>query len=130
MYRQKDGKLTTSSVIQIYINRINNKVELRIKTGFILVLFMSKAMRLLGSIVSNTNNYENGKNVPNLDTAVFVLANYNVVGVQYFFFFTKQIIWTTKQYFIIVNIFKHIPFFWFTDQIIVSLEIGGKINLT
>ena len=130
MYRQKDGKLTTSSVIQIYINRINNKVELSIKTGFILVLFMSKAMRLLGSIVSNTNNYENGKNVPNLDTAVFVLANYNVVGVQYFFFFTKQIIWTTKQYFIIVNIFKHIPFFWFTDQIIVSLEIGGKINLT
>lgn len=87
MYRQKDGKLTTSSVIQIYINRINNKVELRIKTGFILVLFMSKAMRLLGSIVSNTNNHENGKNVPNLDTAVFVLANYNVVGVQYFFFF-------------------------------------------
>ena len=50
MYRRKDGKLTTSSVIQIYINRINNKVELRIKTGFILVLFMSKAMRLLGSI--------------------------------------------------------------------------------
>lgn len=126
MYHQKDGKLTTSSVIQIYINRINNKVELRIKTGFILVLFMSKAMRLLGSIVSNTNNYENGKNVPNLDTAVFVLANYNVVGVQYFFFFTKQIIWTTKQYFIIVNIFKHIPFFWFTDQIIVSLEMEEK----
>ena len=130
MYRQNDGKLTTSSVIQIYINRINNKVELRIKTGFILILFMSKAMRLLGSIVSNTNNYENGKNVPNLDTAVFVLANYNVVDFQFFFFFTKQIIWTTKQYFIIVNIFKHIPFFWFTDQIIVSLEIGGKINLT
>ena len=51
---------------------------------------MSKAMRLLGSIVSNTNNYENGKNVPNLDTAVFVLANYNVVGVQYFFFLPNK----------------------------------------
>ena len=45
---RKHEWVTNNSLIRIYINRIENKIILRIRTGYYLELLMSGKMKLLG----------------------------------------------------------------------------------
>ena len=46
------GKRTVNPLIRIYINKIENRVTLKIKTGYFLELLTPETMKLLGSTKS------------------------------------------------------------------------------
>ena len=62
---KKHEALTENSQIQIYSNRIKNRIVFKIKTGYKLELLTSETMKLLGStkkVVYKNENVENGVN--------------------------------------------------------------------
>ena len=52
----------------IYINKIDNKITFKIKTGWYLELLTPETMKLLGRNKRKITKDENGKNVPHLET--------------------------------------------------------------
>ena len=52
----------------IYINKTENRVTFKIKTGYYLELLTSDTIKLLGSTKSKITNDKNGENVPQLET--------------------------------------------------------------
>ena len=62
------------------INKIENRITFKIKTGCYLELVTTETIKLLGSINSKITKNENGKNVPNLEITEVVLVNCNIVN--------------------------------------------------
>ena len=60
--------------IRIYINKIKNRITLKILTGYYLVLLLPEIMKLLGSIENTLTKDENGKNVPHTKVRKVVLV--------------------------------------------------------
>ena len=60
-YREK----TDNSSIRIYINKIENRITFKIKTGYFLQLLTPETMKLLRSTKSKITKNENSENVPN-----------------------------------------------------------------
>ena len=52
--------------IRIYVNKIQNRITFKIKTGYYLKLLTTEEMRLLGRSKNKINEYENGENEPHL----------------------------------------------------------------
>ena len=48
--------------IMIYVNEIENRITLKIKTGYYLELLMPETVKLLGSTKSKINKDKNGEN--------------------------------------------------------------------
>ena len=68
----------------MYINKIENRIKLKIKTGYHLELLTpEETMKLLGSTKSNIAKDENGENVPCLEITKVVLIHCNVVNNSY-----------------------------------------------
>ena len=51
----------------MYINKIENRITFKIKTGNYLRLLMLEMVKLLGSIEKKISKYKNGENVPHLE---------------------------------------------------------------
>ena len=66
IFKKKYGEKTDNHPIRIYINRIENKITFKIKTGYYLKLLTPETMKLLGSTQSEMTKDENGENVPHL----------------------------------------------------------------
>ena len=49
----------------ININKIENRITFKIKTGYYLEILMLETMKLLASTKSKINKGENGENMPN-----------------------------------------------------------------
>ena len=75
IYKKKYGEKTVNPSIRIYINKIENRVTFKIKTGYYLELLTPETMKLLGS----TEN-SNGTNVYYLEITKVVLTHCNVVN--------------------------------------------------
>ena len=58
------GEKTDSQVIGIYVNKIENKITFKMKTGFYLELLTPETMKLLASTKSKITKDKNGENVP------------------------------------------------------------------
>ena len=69
--------------IRIWINKIENKIPFKIKTGYYLELLTSQTMELLGSTKSKIAKNENGENVPNLEITEAALVHCNIVNNNY-----------------------------------------------
>ena len=67
----------------VYINRIENKITFKIKTGYNLELLTLEAMKLLGSTKRKITKDENGKNVPYLEITEVILVHFNIVNNDY-----------------------------------------------
>ena len=128
----------------IYVNRIENRITFKIKTGYYLELLMPETLNLLRSIKSKITNDENGENVPHLEITEVVLIYCNIVNndyqqdsrVLYQFVPNKsfgQILDILTKHFIFLKTFdsefSYIEL-WFTDQNSKPLEIEDKINIT
>ena len=50
--------------LQIYVNKIENRITFKIKNGNSLELLTSETMRLLGGIENKITKDKNGENVP------------------------------------------------------------------
>ena len=141
---KKHGEKTHNSSTRIYINKTENRMILKIKTGYCLELLTPETMKLLGSTKNKITNDENGKNVPHLEISEVVLIHCNIFNndyqqdsrVMYIFVPNKafgQLLDISPKNFIflktLVSEFSNLEV-WFTDQISKPLEIEDRINIT
>ena len=66
--------------IRMYVNRIENRITFRIKSGYYLELLTPETMKLLGSTETKITKDKNGENVPHLEIVELVLAHCNLVN--------------------------------------------------
>ena len=132
------------SSVQIYVNKIENRVTFKIKNGYSLELLTPETMKLLGSTKNKTTKDKNGENVPQLEITEVVLIHCNIVDDDYQQ--DSRILYTfvpNKPFGSLVEISPTNHVFlktfnseydeiivWFTDQNSQPLEIGDRINLT
>ena len=69
--------------IRIYVNKFENKIAFKIKTGYYLVLLTPETIKLLGSIENKITKDKNGENVLHLEITEVVLAQCNIVNNDY-----------------------------------------------
>ena len=69
--------------IQIYVNKIENRVTFKIKNGCSLELLTPETMKLLGSTKNKITKDKNGENVPHLEITEVVLVHCNIVNNDY-----------------------------------------------
>ena len=69
--------------MRICINKIENRITFKIKTGYYLALLTPKTMKLIGSTKSKITKDENGENIPYLEITEVVLIQCNVVNNSY-----------------------------------------------
>ena len=135
---------TGNSSIKIYINKIENRITFKIKTGYYLELLTPETMKLLGSTKTKITEDKNGENIPYLKITEVVLIHCNVFNysyqqksrVLYTFVPNKsfgQLLDISPENFIFLKTFdsefSYIEV-WFTDQNSNPLEIEDKINIT
>ena len=69
--------------VKIYVNKIENGITFKIKTGHYLEVLMPETMKLLGSTKNKITKDENGENVPQLDITELILVRSNIVNNSY-----------------------------------------------
>ena len=72
---KKYETVTDNPSIRIYINKIENKIIFKIKTGYYLELLMPATMKLLESTKSKITKGGNVENVPRLEITEVVLIH-------------------------------------------------------
>ena len=69
--------------VQIYVNKIENRITFKIKNGYSLELLTKETMKLLGSTENKIAKDKNGENVPHLEVTEVVLVPWNIVNNDY-----------------------------------------------
>ena len=62
---KKHETVTDNPSIMIYINKTENRITFKIKTGYYLELLTPESIKLLGSTKIKITKDKNGENVPN-----------------------------------------------------------------
>ena len=141
---KKHKTLTENPPVQIYVNKIKNRIVFKIKAGYKLELLTPETMKLLGSTKKDVVKDKNGENVPKLESVEVVLVHCNLVKNDYQH--TSKVLFTfvpNKQFGQLINISPHSLTMmntvntefssvevWFTDQASKALEIEDNVNLT
>ena len=128
----------------MYVNRIENRITFKIKSGYYLELLTPETMKLLGSAESKITKNKDGENVPHLEVVELVLIHCNLVNNDYLR--NSRILYTfvpNKAFGSLLEIsatnhvflktfnseFQEIKI-WFTDQTSTLLEVEDKTNVT
>ena len=69
--------------IKIYVNKIENIIIFKIKTGYYLELLTSETMKLVGSNENEIIKDKNGENKPHPEITEVILAYCNVIIIYY-----------------------------------------------
>ena len=80
--KKHNGNIDNTSV-RIYINKIENRITFKIKTGYYLELLTLETMKLLGSTENKIAKDKNGEIVPHLRITEVVLVHCNIVNNYY-----------------------------------------------
>ena len=80
---KKHGEDIDKPSVQIYVNKIENRVTFKIKNGYSLELLTSETMKLLGSTKNKIIKDENGENVLHLEITEVILVNCNIFNNDY-----------------------------------------------
>ena len=80
---KKHSESVDNPSIRMYINRIENRITFKIKSGYYLELLTPETMKLLGSTESKITKNKNGENVPHLEVVELVLVHCNLVNNDY-----------------------------------------------
>ena len=141
---KKHSESVDNPSIRIYVNRIENRITFKIKSGYYLELLTPETMKLLGSTESKITKNKNGEKVPHFEVVELVLVPCNLVnndyqqdsGILYTFVPSKTFgslleISPTNHVFLKTfnSEFQEIKI-WFTDQTSTPLEVEDKINVT
>ena len=140
---KKHETLTENRPIQIYPNRIKNRIVFKIKTSYKLELLTSETMRLLGSTKKDVDKDKISENIPKLESVEVVLVHCNSVKNDYH---SSKVLFSfvpNKQFGLLINISPHsltmmntvntgfsFVEVWFMDQVSKALEIEDNVNLT
>ena len=76
---KKHEALTENPSIQIYPNKITNRLVFKTKTGYKLELLTPETMKLLGSTKKVVDKDKNGENVPKLESVEVILVHFTLV---------------------------------------------------
>ena len=80
---KKHSESVDNPSIRIYVNKIENRITFKIKSGYYLELLTPETMKLLGSTESKITKNKNGENVPHLEVVELVLVHCNLVNKDY-----------------------------------------------
>ena len=80
---KKHETLIENPPIQIYPNKIKNRIVFKIKTGYKLELLTPKTMKLLGSTKKDVDSDKNSGNVSKLESFEVALVHCNLVKNDY-----------------------------------------------
>ena len=80
---KKHGEDIDKPSVQIYVNKIENRVTFKIKNGYSLELLTPETMKLLGSTENKINKDKNGENVPHLEITEVILVHCDFVNNDY-----------------------------------------------
>ena len=141
---KKYETLTENPSIQIYANKIKNRLVFKVKPGYKLELLTYETMKLLGITKKVVDKDKNGENVPKLKSVEVVLVHCNLVKNDYQH--TSKVLLSfvpNKKFGQLLNISPHVftmmntintefssVELWFTDQSSKALEIEDNVNLT
>ena len=136
--------IADNPLVQIYMNKIKNRMFLKIRTGYKLELLTKETMQLLGSSKKDIDQNKDGEIVPRLETAEVVLVYCNLVNNSYQQ--ARKLLFTfipNRKFGQLINITPHSPTMlkttnaefsfieiWFTDQNNRPLEIEDNVNIT
>ena len=77
---KKHGENNDKPSVQIYVNKIENKVTFKIEDGYSLELLTPETMKLLGSTKNKIAKDKNGENIPHLEITEVVLVHCDIVN--------------------------------------------------
>ena len=69
--------------VRIYANKIENRITVKIKTGYYLEFLTPETMKLLRSTGNNITKDKNDENVPHFEITEIVLVHCNIVNNDY-----------------------------------------------
>ena len=141
---KKHEILIENPPVQIFPNKIKNRIVFKIKATYKLELLTPDTMKLLGSTKKDVDKDKDGENVPKLESVAVVLLQCNLVKNDYQH--TSKVWFTfvsNKQFGRLINISPHCLTMmntvstevssvevWFIDQASKSLEVEDNVNLT
>ena len=141
---KKHETLNENPPVQIYPNKIKNRIVFKINTRYKLELLSQETIELLGSTKKDDDQDKDGEDVAKLESVEVVLAHCHLVNNNYQQ--ASKILFTfvpNKQFGQLINISPHsltmlsttnteFSFIevWFTDQNSEPLEIEDNVNLT
>ena len=144
VYLKKSTENTDKPSVQIYVNKIENRVTFKIKNGYSLELLTPETMKLLGSTENKITKNKNGEHVPHLEITEVVLVHCNIVNNDYQQ--DSRVLHTfvpNKPFGSLLEIYPANHIFleifnsefqtievWFIDQNGQTLEIKDRINFT
>ena len=136
--------LTENHPIQIYPNKIKNRIVFKVKTRCKLEFLTPETMKILGSTKKDVDKDKDGEDVPKLESVEVVFMHCNLVSTSYQQ--TSKVLFTFvphKQFVQLITISPHSLTMlkttntefqsiqlWFTDQNKRPLEIEDSINIT
>ena len=80
---KKHETLAENPPVQIYPNKIKNRIVFRVKTRYKLELLSLETMKLLGSTKKDVDQDKDGEHVPKLESVEVVSVNCNLVNNNY-----------------------------------------------
>ena len=141
---KKHGQDIDKPSVQIYVNKIKNRVTFKIKNGYSLELLTPETMKLLGGTENKITKDKNGENVPHLEITDVTLVHCNIVNNDYqqdsraWYTFVPNKPFgsllenspTNHTFLKTFNSEYDETIVWFTDQNSKPLEMEDTINLT
>ena len=118
--------LAENPPIQIYPNKIKNRIVFKVKTGYKLELLSPETMKLLGSTKKDVDQDKDGEDVPKLESVEVVLVHCNLVNNSYQQ--ASKVLFTfvpSKQFSQLITISPHL-----LTMLNRPLEIKDDINVT
>ena len=141
---KKHETIADNPLVQIYVDKIKNKIVFKIKTGYKLELLSEETMHLLGGSRRDIGKNKDGENVPKLESIEVVLVYCNLVNNNYQQ--ASKVLFTfvpNKQFGQLITIAPHSPTMlkrtnaefsfikvWFTNQNNRPFEIEDYVNIT
>ena len=105
---KKHETLTENPPVQIYPNKIKNRIVFKIKTGYKLELLTPETMKLLGSTKKDADKDKDEEVVPKLESVEAVLVHCNLC--QKWLLDTSKVLFSfvlNKQFRQLINISPH-----------------------
>ena len=79
-YIKKHETIADNPLVEIYENKIKNRIVFKINTGYKLELLSPETIKLLGSMKKDNDKNKNGEDVPKLQSLKVVLVHLNLVN--------------------------------------------------
>ena len=79
----KHGENIDNPSVRIYVNKIENRITFKVKTGYCLDLLTPEIMKLVGKSKNKIPKDKNSENVPHLEISELILVHSNIVNIGY-----------------------------------------------